>query len=343
MQNTRLASIQRGNATTSNHPAQAQGSKAFAPPPVSPRGWMLDCLRRLGTTVGSLLLGGACVLGAMFAFRQGALPMIQSVLGLDADAISAVRRVGLLASALLAYWGFVRLYERRAAAELRLRRLPILFGGLGGALLVAVPIALLFALGAYVLVGTRELAWSLSGVAAVIVVAATLEELIYRCLLFRIVERSWGTWIALIVQALVFAAVHLENVEGAGIAVVVTMLLAVTVVGLLWASVFVFTRSLWAAAANHAAWNFTILLSGVPLSGIEDWRAMAPLQTALNGPDWLTGGMFGPESSVLVITCASLATFFLLRRARAAGQIQPLSMTSDGAQPSSAAGSSATR
>ena len=70
---------------------------------------------------------------------------------------------------------------------------------------------------------------------------------------------------------------------------------------------------------------------------------MAPLQTALNGPDWLTGGMFGPESSVLVIACASLATYFLLRRARAAGQIQPLSMTSDGAQPSSAAGSSATR
>lgn len=343
MQNTKLASIQQGNATTSNHPAQAQGSKAFAPPPDSPRGWMLDCLHRLGTTVGSLLLGGAAVLGAMFAFRQGALPLIQSALGLDADAVSAVRRVGLLASALLAYWGFVRLYERCAAAELSPRLLPILLGWLGGALLVAVPIALLFALGAYALVGTRELAWSLSGVAAVIVVAATLEELIYRCLLFRIVERSWGTWIALIVQAPVFAAVHLENVEGAGIVVVVTMLLGVTVVGLLWASVFVLTRSLWAAAANHAAWNFTILLSGVPLSGIEDWRAMAPLQTALNGPDWLTGGMFGPESSVIVIVCASLATIFLLRRARAAGQIQPLVRASDGAHPSSAAGPSATR
>lgn len=332
MHDTGLASIQHGNACTSNHPAQVQGRNAFVLPPHSPRGWMPECLRRLGMTVGSLLLGGVVVLGAMFAFRQGALPLIQSAFGLDADAVSAVRRVGLLATALLAYWAFVRLYERRVAAELSLRPLPIMFGGLGGALLVAVPIALLFALGAYALVGTRELAWSLSGVAAVIAVAATLEELIYRCLLFRIVERSWGTWVALMVQALIFAAVHLENVEGAGIAVAVTMLLAVTVVGLLWASVFVLTRSLWAAAANHAAWNFTILLSGVPLSGIEDWRAMAPLQTALNGPDWLTGGMFGPESSVLVITCASLATVFLLRRAYATGHIRPPARTRDGAQ-----------
>ena len=97
-------------------------------PPHSQRGWMPECLRRLGSTVGSLLLGGAAVLGAMFAFRQGALPLIQSAFGLDADVVSAVRRVGLLATALLAYWAFVRLYERRVAEELSLRLLPIMLG-----------------------------------------------------------------------------------------------------------------------------------------------------------------------------------------------------------------------
>lgn len=339
MHNRGLASAEPRNASTSDRSAQAQREDEFAPPPHSAGGWMLEGLRRLGRTAGSLLLGGVAVLGAMFAFRQGALPLIESALGLDADAVSAVRRVGLLCSALLAYWAFVRLYERRAAAELSPWPLPILLGGLGGALLVAVPIALLFALGAYALVGTRELAWGLSGVAAVIALAATLEELIYRCLLFRIVERSWGTWIALIVQALIFAVQHLENVEGAGVSEVVTMLVAVTVVGLLWAGVFVLTRSLWAAAANHAAWNFTILLSGVPLSGIEDWRAMSPLQTELAGPAWLTGGMFGPESSVLVIASAGLATVFLLRRARSMGKIRPLAGTGDGVQPRAAEGS----
>ena len=99
----------------------------------------------------------------------------------------------------------------------------------------------------------------------------------------------------------------------------VTMLIAVTLAGLLWAAVFVLTRNLWAAAANHAAWNFTILLAGVPLSGIEDWRKLAPLESRFAGPDWLTGGMFGPESSLLVVASTTVAVVLLLRAARRRG------------------------
>ena len=124
---------------------------------------------------------------------------------------------------------------------------------------------------------------------------------------------------ALAVQAVVFALAHLENVEQGGISDVVTMLIAVTLAGLLWAAVFVRTRNLWAAAANHAAWNFTILLAGVPLSGIEDWRKLAPLESRFAGPDWLTGGMFGPESSLLVIASTMVAVVLLLRAARRRG------------------------
>ena len=46
---------------------------------------------------------------------------------------------------------------------------------------------------------------ALLGVAALIGIAATLEELVYRCLLFRLLERAWGTKVALVVQAVVFA------------------------------------------------------------------------------------------------------------------------------------------
>lgn len=97
------------------------------------------------------------------------------------------------------------------------------------------------------------------------------------------------------------------------------MLMSVTVLGLLWGGLFVLTRNLWVVAANHAAWNFTILLSGVPLSGIEDWRAVAPLESRYAGPDWLTGGMFGPESSLLVIVSATVVVVLLLRAARRRG------------------------
>jgi uncharacterized protein len=276
-------------------------------------------MRVIGQMLGSLLLGGVAILGSILVFRQGLLPAIEAAFHPGPELLSVFRRVGILLTAVTGYWAFVHWYEKREATELHLRPIPLMLGGASGAALVALPMAVLFALGAYEPVLFRGASSALLGVAALIGIAAILEELTYRCLLFRVVERAWGTKVALAVQAVVFAIVHLENVEQGGISDVVKMLIGVTVAGLLWAAVFVLTRNLWAAAANHAAWNFTILLAGVPLSGNDDWRKLAPLESRFAGPDWLTGGMFGPESSLLVIASTTVAVVLLLRAARRRG------------------------
>lgn len=272
-------------------------------------------LRIASRTLASLLLGGAAVLGAIFGFRQGLLPLIDAAFHPGPDVLSVVRRVGILLTATAGYWAFVHWHEKRDATELHLRPTPLMLGGASGAALVGLPIAVLFALGVYERVLFRGASPALFGVAGLISIAAILEELTYRCLLFRILEFAWGTTWALCVQALVFAVAHLENVERGGTSDAVTMLIAVTVTGLLWAGVFVLARNLWVVAAHHAVWNFTILLTGLPLSGIEDWRALAPLESRFAGPDWLTGGMFGPESSWLVIATTTVAIVLLLRAA----------------------------
>jgi uncharacterized protein len=276
-------------------------------------------MRVAGRLLVSLLLGGMAVLGSILIFRRGLLPLIEAAFHPEPELLSVLRRAGILLTAVTGYWAFVRWHEKREATELHLRPIPLLLGGASGAAMVALPMAVLFALGVYETVLFRGASPALLGVAAVIGIAATLEELVYRCLLFRLLERAWGTKVALGVQAVVFALQHLGNVEQGGIGDAVTMLVAVTVVGLLWGAVFVLARNLWVAAANHAAWNFTILLSGLPLSGIEDWRKWAPLESRLAGPDWLTGGMFGPESSLLVIASTTLVVVLLLRAARRRG------------------------
>lgn len=269
--------------------------------------------------LGSLLLGAAAVLGAVLLFRQGLLPLIDAALQPGAERLSAIRRAGILLVAVAAYWTYVRWHERREATELRLQPLHLALGAASGAALVGLPIAVLFALGAYESVLFRGLSPALLGVAVMIGIAAVLEELAYRCLLFRILERAWGTGVALAVQAVVFALLHLANIEQGSARDVVAMLVSVTLLGLLWAGLFVLARNLWVVAANHAAWNFTILLSGAPLSGIEDWRALAPIESRYAGPDWLTGGMFGPESSLLVMGSIAVALLLLLRAARRRG------------------------
>ncbi len=276
-------------------------------------------MRATGRMLGSLLLGGVAILGSILAFRQGLLPLIDAVFHPGPDWLSVFRRTGILLTAVAGYWVFVHWHEQRDATELHLRPIHLILGGASGAAMVALPMAVLFALGVYERVLFRGASSALLGVAALIGIAATLEELTYRCLLFRLLERAWGTTVALVVQAVVFALQHLENVTQGGTSDVVTMLIAVTVTGLLWAAVFVVTRNLWVVAAHHAAWNFTILLAGVPLSGIEDWRTLAPLESRFAGPDWLTGGMFGPESSWLVIASTTVAVVLLLQAARRHG------------------------
>ncbi len=269
--------------------------------------------------LSSLLLCAVAILAAVVLFRQGLLPLIDAVFQPGAEWLSAFRRAGILLAAVTAYWAYVRWYEKRAATELRLQPLRLALGGASGVALVGLPIAGLFAVGAYELLQFRGFSPALWGVAGVIGIAAVLEELVYRCLLFRILERAWGTGVALAIQAVVFALLHLANLEQGSAGDVMAMLVSVTLLGLLWAGLFILSRNLWVVAANHATWNFTILLSGVPLSGIEDWRGMAPFESRLAGPDWLTGGMFGPESSLLVMVLLCVAVVLLLRVAQRRG------------------------
>ena len=287
--------------------------------PSAPGGIARQRLRIAGRALGSLLLGAVAILGAVLVFRQGLLPLIDAMFQPGPAWLSAFRRAGIFLAAVAAYWAYVHWHEKREATELRLQPVRLVLGGASGAALVALPIAVLFGLGAYEQVLFRGVSPALLGVAGMISIAAVLEELIYRCLLLRVLERTWGTGAALAVQAVVFALLHMANVEQGGSGDVMTMLVSVSLLGLLWAGLFVLVRNLWVVAANHAAWNFTILLSGVPLSGIEDWRALAPLESRYAGPDWLTGGMFGPESSLLVIVSTSVVVALLLRAAQRRG------------------------
>ena len=287
--------------------------------PSAPGGIARQRLRIAGRALGSLLLGAVAILGAVLVFRQGLLPLIDAMFQPGPAWLSAFRRAGIFLAAVAAYWAYVHWHEKREATELRLQPVRLVLGGASGAALVALPIGVLFGLGAYEQVLFRGVSPALLGVAGMISIAAVLEELIYRCLLLCVLERTWGTGAALAVQAVVFALLHLANVEQGGSGAVMTMLVSVSLLGLLWAGLFVLVRNLWVVAANHAAWNFTILLSGVPLSGIEDWRALAPLESRYAGPDWLTGGMFGPESSLLVIVSTSVVVALLLRAAQRRG------------------------
>ena len=264
-----------------------------------------------------LVVALTAIVGAVQLVRLLLLPAIQSVFHPGDAMTSVLRRTGIFLFALLAYWAYVRLVEKRRASELRIAPLPIALGAISGSLLIAIALLLMFALGAYDVHAYRGLQDGLLGVAGVIVIAAVLEEVIYRCILFRILEGAIGTSWALWLQSLVFALMHIANIEDrASTQELITTVVAGTLIGAFWTLVFVHSRNLWTVAANHAAWNYTIILAGVPLSGIEGWRSLAPLATACRdpacGPTWLTGGVFGPEDSLVTTAIVAASVLAML-------------------------------
>ena len=144
------------------------------------------------------------------------------------------------------------------------------------------------------------------------VIAGVVEELFLRGVLFRVTEQYLGTWLALVVSALFFGFLHLANPDAslwAGIAIALEA-------GVSLAAIYVLTRSLWAAIGMHIGWNLSESLLGVPVSGNEPTGVIT---TTFDGPNWLTGGAFGMEASVVVVGLWLIVAFVLLAMARSRG------------------------
>jgi membrane protease YdiL (CAAX protease family) len=151
--------------------------------------------------------------------------------------------------------------------------------------------------------------WGQAGHSTILLLpAAFFEELFIRGYVFAILRRAAGWKMALIITSVVFGLLHVTN-PGAD----AESILAVIVAGFFLGVVFLATRSLYAAGAAHFAWNW--VMSGalhIAVSGIQsndpDYRVVD------SGPDWLTGGPWGPEGGIAAVAAMFVVLFYLYGR-----------------------------
>ncbi len=225
-----------------------------------------------------------------------------------------------LLAALAGYAGYafyVRRVEGRAVDELRG---PASLGELGaglalGAALFVAALGLLVATGSYRFTGLGSAAVLLKSCTEMVFVAL-VEEILFRGVLFRLPERGLGTRIALVVSSVIFALAHLPN-DGVTLLAVANTALA----GLLFAAAYLATRRLWLPIGAHFAWNF--VSDGVFSLPTSGHPARGMLQGQLSGPEWLTGGAYGLEASIVTFVVMGVATIVLLRLAQRAGHFLP--------------------
>ena len=94
--------------------------------------------------------------------------------------------------------------------------------------------------------------------------------------------------------------------------------------GILLAATYVLTRRLWLGIGLHAAWNYT---QGTVYSGVVSGNAPPEglVKSTLQGSEWLTGGSFGVEASVVAVAvCSTVGVLMLVKAVRRGHVVPPL-------------------
>ncbi|MFA6117133.1 MAG: type II CAAX endopeptidase family protein [Sphingomonas sp.] len=252
-----------------------------------------------------LVIGIAFVAGAIMtsAFVRKAFPEA-------ANNWLAVLIAVLVAAVFVAfYWAFVRLVEHRpAVAEFALNGWAKELGAglLSGVILFSIVVGIIAALGGYRVIGHNPVSVLLP-VLAISITSGVTEEIMLRGVFFRLIESWLGSWIALILSAAVFGALHLGNPNASLLAGSAIALEA----GVMLAALYMLTRRLWAAIGLHAAWNFSQGgIYGIAVSGFKQDGLIIP---RISGSDLLTGGSFGAEASLpAIIVCTAFGVALLV-------------------------------
>ena len=215
-----------------------------------------------------------------------------------------------------AYRAYVVAVEQRAVTEFDPRGAPreLAAGFVLGAAFFTATIATLAGLGVYRIVGRHDLAIVVAPLLGAIG-TAVIEEILFRGIVFRIVESALGTWLAFIVSSALFGLLHLVNPQA-------TLQGAVAIAfeaGVRLAAAYVLTRRLWLPIGIHAGWNFTQGgIFGVSVSG---FRSRGLFDGTLTGPEWLSGGSFGAEASIVAVVLGIVLGATLVTMASRRGRL----------------------
>jgi hypothetical protein len=249
---------------------------------------------------------------ALFALPVGLDPLVLQEIAGTLSALGAITLVTLLV-------------ERRRLEEvgLGLRGLPgqWLRGFAVGAGYLAASVAILALLGGYRVAGLNLALGPLLYGLLLHTGVGLFEEGLFRGILFRLLEEGLGSWAALAMSAAFFGFVHLSNPQATPWGAAAIAIEA----GVLLGAAYMLTRSLWFAAGLHTAWNFLqgpVFGFNISGSGLTTQSLLVP---SIQGPELLTGGVFGIEASLIAVLLGlALGVWFAARAAHAGNTVRPL-------------------
>jgi membrane protease YdiL (CAAX protease family) len=249
------------------------------------------------------MLIGIVGVGAVSALSSGGPPVLAVV-----GAVAAVA----------VYWAVMRYVARRSMPEIAPTRAVshAVIGIAFGVVFIAASVLMVLTEFSFT-ASSGDTASIVASMVAIQLGAAVTEELLFRGLALQALERLCGSWPALAITAVLFGFLHLAN---PGATVWSSFAIAVEA-GVLLGAAFLWRRNLWLAVGLHFAWNTSVGLLGIPVSG---HAADGVLTARPTGPDLLTGGGFGLEASIVPVIVSLALAIPMLIAARRRGNLVPL-------------------
>jgi uncharacterized protein len=247
----------------------------------------------LNFPVTKIIIGLALCLSIGLAGQMGTNKLLEHT-SISQDSIELISDWVLAILVLVIYTILFRFYERRKISELSANNL--LFNATTGILIGLVLQALII----YVMYLNKDFRIiSVNRFSDVLpylffwMAAATTAEILFLGIIFRITEEKLGSWLALILFAIIFGALHFFTPNGNLVASFAIAMHA----GFLLGAAYIYSRNLWFPIAIHFAWDFAqTRIFGATVNGSIMDKSL--LTTRIEGSRIITGGYFGPHGSL---------------------------------------------
>lgn len=250
---------------------------------------------------------GLIICFTVFIVAQQLVGKILDLTAIDRNFRNLVKGIIASSSVILAYIYFYKKYEKRKIGEFSGKGLfkNTIIGILIGATLQGLTILVIYLWGDFRIISVNPISSIITSFAVAFSVAI-FEETLLRGIIFRIVEEKLGSYISLLISAIIFGSVHLLNPDSSVISSI-----CIGIVGFMFGAAYIYSRSLWLPIAIHFSWNFVQSgIFGAITSGNEKTGSL--FTTHISGAELITGGAFGPEGTIQATILWSLAAVIIM-------------------------------